>query len=302
MPRYLNTQSDIVFKKIFGQYPDLLKSFLNAVLPLPEDGLIDSLEYLPFEQTPVIPTFKHTVVDVKCTDQKGRIFIVEMQIQWVDSFMQRMLFGASQAYVKQLEKGEEYELLNPVYGLGLLASTFDHESEDWYHHYKIINIQKPERELKGLQLVFVELPKFKPRHLAEKKLQVLWLRFLSEINEKTRVVEPELLQVPEINKALSLAEESAYTQAELAAYEKYWDSVSTEKTLVSGFYKQGLQEGLQQGLQQGAHEVLIRQLTRKFGAVPAHYQQRIQRASVEQLFIWSEQLLEAGNLEDVFRA
>src|SRR3990167_328800 len=130
MARYLDPKSDIVFKKIFGQHPHLLKSFLNALLPLSPDELIESLEYLPAEQIPVIPTFKYTIVDVKCTDQKGRIFIVEMQIQWVTYFMQRMLFGTSQAYVKQLEKGEHYEHLHPVYGLGLLASTFDQETTD----------------------------------------------------------------------------------------------------------------------------------------------------------------------------
>ena len=99
MPRYLDPKTDIVFKKIFGQHPHLLKSFLNAVLPLPEEGLIVDLEYLPSEQVPVIPTFKYTVVDVRCTDRQGRIFIVEMQIQWTTGFMQRMLFNASKAYV-----------------------------------------------------------------------------------------------------------------------------------------------------------------------------------------------------------
>lgn len=247
MSRYLDPKSDVVFKKIFGDHPHLLKSFLNALLPLPPDGLIESLEYLPFEQVPTIPTFKNSVVDVKCTDQQGRIFIVEMQIQWTNSFMQRMLFGTSKAYVKQLERGEDYDYLNPVYGLGLLANVFDKESADWYHHYKLVNVQKSEREIKGLQIIFIELPKFKPNSYSDKKLQVLWLRFLAEVNEKNRTVDPTLLQVPEIKEAVLLSEESAYTPAELAAYDKYWDAISTEKTLISGHYKEGLQQGLQQG-------------------------------------------------------
>src|ERR1700733_1845912 len=86
MSRYLDPKSDIVFKKIFGQHPHLLKSFLNAVLPLPEDGLIESIHYLPSEQVPPIPAFKYTVVDVRCTDRQDRTFIVEMQIQWTTGF------------------------------------------------------------------------------------------------------------------------------------------------------------------------------------------------------------------------
>src|SRR5579872_4178802 len=109
MSRYLNPRADVVFKKIFGQHAHLLISFLNSMLPLPPEGLIESLNYLPTEQIPDIPILKRTIVDVKCTDQQGQIFIVEMQIEWSSFFMQRMLFGASRAYVNQLKSGSQYE-------------------------------------------------------------------------------------------------------------------------------------------------------------------------------------------------
>lgn len=243
MARYLDPKIDIVFKKIFGQHPNLLRSFLNAVLPLPQEGLIDSLVYLPNEQVPRIPAFKYTVVDVRCTDRQGRVFIVEMQIQWNATFRQRMLFNASKAYVSQLEKGEDYHLLKPVYGLGLLNTTFDADENDWYHHFKIINVEKPQVEIKDLQLVFVELPKFKAKHFREKKLQVLWLRFMSELNEKSNQVPAEWLEVPEIKEAVALAEEAAYTPSELAAYDSYWDAISIGKTLLSDERESGKEEG-----------------------------------------------------------
>ena len=111
MHKYLDPKSDIVFKKIFGQHPHLLKSFLNAILPLEDDRQIVELEYLSAEQIPEIPILKRTIVDVKCKDQQGQIFIVEMQVEWSDAFMQRMLFGTAQAYVKQLKPGDSYHLL-----------------------------------------------------------------------------------------------------------------------------------------------------------------------------------------------
>jgi predicted transposase/invertase (TIGR01784 family) len=254
MSRYLNPRSDLVFKKIFGQHKHLLISFLNSLLPLPADRLIESLEYLPTEQIPTIPVLKRTIVDVKCTDQQGRIFICEMQIEWSAYFMQRMLFGASQAYVRQLEKGDRYEYLKPVYGLGLLGESFDNESGDFYHHYKIVNVDKPQREIKGLQFVFIELPKFKPSTHAEKKLQILWLRFMSEIDEKTRTVDPELLSVPEIKEAVELSEQAAYTPEELAVYDTYWDTVSTENTLLYERYQQGMEQGKAEGIEKGRME------------------------------------------------
>ena len=50
----------------------------------------------------------------------------------------------------------------------------------------IVEDQNHRKVLDGLHLVFVELPKFRPETLAEKKMQVLWLRFLTEIEELRR--------------------------------------------------------------------------------------------------------------------
>lgn len=257
MSRYLNPRSDLVFKKIFGERKHLLISFLNSLLPLPAGGLIESLDYLPVEQIPTIPVLKRTIVDVKCIDQQGRMFIVEIQVEWTSHFMERMLFGASQAYVRQLGKGEGYAYLKPVYGLGLLGENFDKESNDFYHHYKIVNVEKPEREIKGLQFVFIELPKFKPITHTERKLQVLWLRFMSEINEDTKTVDPELLSIPEIKEAIELTEQSAYTSAELAAYDTYWDTVRTERTLLDERYQQGMKEGKAEGIAQTVNKMAV---------------------------------------------
>ena len=313
MSKYLDPKADVVFKKIFGQNPHLLKSFLNALLPLPEDALIESLEYLPSEQVPIIPAFKSTIVDVKCLDQQGRSFIVEMQIQWTIGFMQRMLFNASNAYVKQLQKGEQYHLLKPVYGLGLINTTFDSHSDDWYHHYKMVNTEKPDRQIEDLQLVFIELPKFKSRTREEKKLQILWLRFMSELNADTQEVPADWLNVPEIKQAVELAEEAAYTPGELDSYEKYWDSVSIEKTLISGAKQEGREEGREEGRKEGRKEgreegialgeaaILKRQLKHRFGHLSAIDEHKINQANAETLLCWSERIFDAKTLEDLFK-
>ena len=308
MSRYLDPKADLVFKKIFGEHPDLLKSFLNALLPLPEDGLIVSLEYLSNEQVPVIPTFKYTVVDVQCKDQQGRVFIVEMQIQWTDSFKQRLLFNASKAYVRQLEQGENYPLLQPVYGLALINAQFDKDPDSWYHHYTLVNTQKPDAQIKDLQLVFIELPKFKAKTFAERKLQILWLRFMSELDEKTQELPPELLAVPEINQAAGLAEEAAYTPGELEAIDHYWDMVRVERTLKSAHIKEGLEKGLEigiekgreEGVQQGETTLLKEQLTHRFGKLDIVYLKMLEQASHEQLLIWGKKILDAQALKDIF--
>ena len=83
----------------------------------------------------------------------------------------------------------------------------------------------------GLQLVFIELPKFQPQSFSDKKMQVLWLRFLTEINEHTMEAPDELLENPEVRQALKIVEVAAYSPGEMRAYDKFWDAVSTARTL-----------------------------------------------------------------------
>jgi len=227
---FLDPKADLVFKKIFGQHPDLIKSFLNNLLPLPEGRIIESIEYLSPEQTPRIPSMKNTIVDVKCTDQDGRIFIVEMQMAWNPYFYQRFLYGASKAYVQQLKLGEFYEELCPVYGVALINEIFEKESEDWFHHYRFINTKDADKALEGIELVFLELPKFTPKTFQHRKVGVLWLRFLRETSGLTDIPE-EFKESPEILKAMELAQESAYTKEELDVYDAYLDAIRVDHAI-----------------------------------------------------------------------
>lgn len=249
--KYLSPKADLTFKRVFGEHPDLVMSFLNALLPLEEEERIMEIEYLPSEMIPENPWRKNSIVDVRCKDSYGRQFIVEMQMIWSPEFRQRVLFNASKAYVRQMDIGDEYELLQPVYSLNLVNEVFEPDLEGYYHYYRLVHVEHTERVIDGLQLVFVELPKFTPHTYSEKKMHVLWLRFLTEINEKTREVPKELLANPEIKKAVTVLEESAFTPEQLLGYEKFWDIISVEKTLLSSSVRKGRKEGEEIGMEKG---------------------------------------------------
>ena len=245
--RYLNPKADLTFKRVFGEHPDLVMSFLNALLPLQREEYITDIEYLPSEMVPDNPLRKNSIVDVRCKDNKGRHFIVEMQMIWSPEFKQRVLFNASKAYVRQMGSGEKYDLLQPVYSLNLVNEVFEPDLEEYYHYYRMVHVEHSERVINGLQLVFVELPKFTPHTYSEKKMEVLWLRYLTEIDEKTTKVPEELLENPEIKKAVTVLEESAFTPEQLLGYEKFWDIISVEKTLISSAERKGLEKGKAEG-------------------------------------------------------
>ena len=255
--RYLDPKADLTFKKIFGEHKDLLMSLLNSLLPLQKDRQVESLEYLPAELVPDLPLGKNSIVDVRCKDKKGRQFIVEMQMIWTPAFQQRVLFNASKAFVRQLKRNRKYELLQPVYSLNLVNESFMNDYPDEFiHNYNIVHELHSDKIIDGLHLTFVELPKFKPHSIAERKMAVLWLRFLTEINEDTTIVPEELLDNPETSKALKEVEESAYTEQEIDAYEDFWDKLGAERLLLVDSNNISLEKGLALGREEGRAEGL----------------------------------------------
>ena len=242
--KYLSPKADLTFKLVFAEHKDLMMSLLNALLPLAENAPITSIEYETPEMVPERDGGKNSVVDVRCKDALGRQFLVEMQMNWDDEFKKRVIMNASKAVMKQVGKAELFTLIQPVFSLNLLNDKMKGEaSDEFYHDYAILNVDHPERSLDYLRFVFVELPKFKPRNIMEKKMAVLWLRFLTEINEDTQEAPAELLENDDIRKALSIVEKSAMSEAQLYAYERFWDEVNRSHVLKENSFKEGEKRG-----------------------------------------------------------
>ena len=253
MGKYLDPRADLTFKKIFGErlrvgeqssgmHKHLYISLLNALLPLKDDECVESIEYWPADQIPErTEAEKYSIVDVCCKDNKQREFIVEMQMTWTESFKKRVLLNASKAYVAQTNKGMKYKNLQPVYALNFVNAQFMKDVDDYYHYYHLVHDKYTDKVIDGLHLIFVELPKFKPQTISERKMQVLWLRFLTEINDKTQEAPAELLENAEVSEALEILERAAFTDAEMRAYDKFWDEVSSLRT-IEGDWEDKLKE------------------------------------------------------------
>ena len=253
--KYLDPKADLTFKKVFGQHPDLLISLLNALLPLGDDEQIQHIEYLPTELVPELYVHKNSIVDVLCEDKCGRKFCVEMQMEWSTSFKQRVLFNASKLYVTQAMERDQYADLQPVYSLNLVNDIFERDMSDCFvHNYRIVHDKDSEKVIDGLHFTFIELPKFTPRSISDKRMMVLWLRFLTEIDSTTTEVPSDLLADPQISKALEEVKVSAFTEEELRAYDKFWDGVRVEKTLQHDSFQEGKAAGLAEGKAEGLAE------------------------------------------------
>ena len=65
--------------------------------------------------------------------------------------------------------------------------------------------------------------------------------------------------------------------------------------------KQGVKQGVEQGVEQGQRELLLEQLTRRFGPLPQTVTTRVARGKSADLRRWGLRILDASSLDEVFR-
>jgi predicted transposase/invertase (TIGR01784 family) len=242
--RFINPKTDYAFKKIFGseQSHDILISFLNAIL-YNGDRTIQEIEILNPYLAPRIRGVKDTYLDVKADLDNNTTVIIEMQVLNVEGFEKRILYNAAKAYSIQLGKGEDYTLLDPVIALTItdfemfpeldqLQSRFILKEKDFLVDYPIHDIE----------LVFVELPKFKKGVDDLETLADKWLYFLKSARQ-LQVVPESMNVVPEIKQAFEIANQANLSQDELDDLEHREIFIHDQRNAIKKALRQGKEEG-----------------------------------------------------------
>ena len=79
-------------------------------------------------------------------------------------------------------------------------------------------------------------------------------RLKNLLNSLQSLNEDELIQQQQYLPTTEELEISGFTDAELRAYDKFWDSVSVERTLLDDRYQKGMEKGMEKGRAEGKHE------------------------------------------------
>lgn len=256
---FINPKIDFAFKKIFGSEDskDILISFLNALI-YEEKPVIQDLEILNPYLAPKIRGVKDTYLDIKAkikdVDGSDRTVIIEMQVLNVEGFEKRILYNAAKSYSTQLTSAQSYNLLNPVIALtitdfvmfaelGSVTSRFVLKEKDFLIDYPIYDIE----------LIFVELPKFKKQLSELETIVDKWLFFLNQARSLPDI--PEVMgEIPEIKKAFYIANQANLTLEELEDQEKSEIFIQDQRGAISKAIKDGFQQGIQQGIEQGIQQ------------------------------------------------
>ena len=216
--KFVDIKNDIAFRKIFGNEnrKEVLISFLNAVLLLDDNKKIVDVDILTPYQLPDIKGGKVTIVDIKARDQNQKNYIVEMQVADVEGFDKRVLYYASKSYSAQIERGDEYEKLNPTFFIGILDFEVT-QNPSYINRHKITDIETGENFIKDIEFNFIELPKFKKTASELKTIVDQWIYFLKNV-ESLEVI-PENIKDEGLKYAYEGAAKHNWTKQELEAYD-----------------------------------------------------------------------------------
>ena len=76
-------------------------------------------------------------------------------------------------------------------------------------------------------------------------------RLKNLLNSLQSLNEDELIQQQQYLPTTEELQISGFTDAELRAYDKFWDSVSVERTLIDDSYQKGKEKGKEEGIAEG---------------------------------------------------
>ena len=259
--RYVNFYTDFAFKKLFGteMNKDLLISFLNALLQGSE--VVLDVNYLNTEHLGTQEYDRRAVFDVYCKNDKGEVFLVEMQKGEQQFFKDRSIYYSTFAIREQAPRGEWNYELKGVYTIGILNFCFDKEREgNYYHEVKLMDTATKEVFYDKLVFIYLEMPKFTKQ---ENELESLFDKWLYVIRNLAALMErPRVLQEKVFAHLFEAAEIAKFSRVERYEYEEslkaYRDWFSVMATAELRGEERGKEKGLKECLEKGRIEERLR--------------------------------------------
>lgn len=130
-------------------------------------------------------------------------------------------------------------------------------------------------------------------------LQLRYRRAVRELERKSQMewIDPyDRIRLEKVTQKAQRAVEKAEKSAQMAAQK----AAQKAQKAAQKAAQEAAQEARAEGLGQGAAIVLERQLTHRFGPLPQTVKRKLAKASIEQLGAWSETILKAQSLRQVF--
>ncbi len=251
-PRYINPYTDFGFKRLFGTElnKDLLISFLNALLGGRE--VVTQVSYKSTERFGVSKDSRRAIFDVFCENDKGELFIVEMQNVYQQFFKDRSVFYSTFPIQEQGQVGDWDFRLRNVYTVGVLNFCFaenEYEPDNYFHEVKLMDTKDKHVFYDKLTLLYLEMPKF---NKTEDQLETMFDKWLFVLRNLSRLMErPAALRERVFERVFEQAEIARYSETERREYEDSINAYRDINNAVKTAKNDGIAEGKELGIAEG---------------------------------------------------
>ena len=210
---------------------------------------------------------KFNRVDIKAKDDKGEIFIVEVQTTRYTYYLERILYGVSKAITEQIGNGKRYGVIKQVfsisivyYDLGIGDDYFYECKSDFYgvHTHTVLQLNKRE-ELSVEEIKKDDSRKYK--YVPKTAADIFPRYYLIRINSFRKVVADAMDEwmdflknnsikddttVPGLVAAKEHLQYAKMTPEERYSYDKHLESIEFETDAISSAKNEGRAEGEKQ--------------------------------------------------------
>ena len=243
---------DIVFKIFCINNPKLLMNLLNAVLGFEKEEKIKEIKIL----NPEIPGDFHdekiSILDIHAVNEKKEHFNVEMQTSSQSFYGKRILYYWARLYTTQIDKGEEYGDLKPVYSISFLNFQMK-QTRNFHSSFRLLEKDSPEIHLtKDLEIHIIELPRFKGNlETLETELEN-WVYLLREAGQlKEREMSDLKIKNPVIREAVEALQDISLDNKTRNYYEMRLKAARDYEAMKDYAYKEGRKSGFEAGIEKG---------------------------------------------------
>jgi len=218
--RFISLMSDYGFKVAFADESDTL--FLRKALQalIQSDVPIEHVQFVKNENIGLTKDARGGLYDLICEDERGRTFIVEMQLGYYKHFIQRTKFYAFQKFNTLIKRGKYYfKGIPPIYCIGFVAKSIFPKSKEYYHYGRLKN-QIGEEMDHQMTHIIVEISKFdKQIHEIQSHLDkiIFFMKNHESIKEPDKF--PEFFKEDWIARTLKKLDKSQMTPDQRFQYE-----------------------------------------------------------------------------------
>lgn len=209
---------------------------------------------------------KFNRVDIKATNSKGEIIIVEIQLTRELYYLERILYGVSKAITEHISLGDKYDKVKKVYSINILYFDLGQGSDYLYHgrttfrgvhtddtlvvnakERGAIRMRAPEDIFPEYFIIRVnEFNKVATTPLEE------WLDYLKNGHIKESTTAPGLDEARKRLQYLSM------NKQDRMAYDRHIDAIMVQNDVLDTAKMEGHAEGFEEGVMKGITETARR--------------------------------------------